>query len=755
MSAQPRNLERQAVEAEDGALSRQLSGRMSAALYFLSGVVAITGPLIPWFPVLSRMGMIMVGIAAMISGVIVWFLPWEHWRRSRLLWLVPPAFLLIGLLNHFGGADPYRYSLFFMVAFIGVGIAHPSGTCLRFVPLMLIAYIVPLITAERYSPAAVSSVVYAAPVCLLAGETLSWVAERLRRAREAVRQTEARFRSLVMNASDMIVVVDASGGLLYVSPSTNQGVPGTLAAGMAGANVANWVHPDDIPHLHRFLDICSTRTETLPVAELRYRQADGAWRDVEVIGSNLLDDPNVNGIVITARDITERKALEHQLAHQAFHDPLTNLPNRALFADRTAHALTSIGRHFHGIAVLFVDLDRFKVVNDSLGHEVGDRLLAAIAERLQACVRQGDTVSRFGGDEFTLLLEHVSDISQATETAERIISALTYPFTFDAQEVHITASVGIVHSSSPHDEPHTLIRHADVAMYHAKKNGKAQYEVFDPSLDRNTLANLNLENDLRRAIERQEFVVHYQPKVSLDTGETYAVEALARWNHPERGTLSPQEFIPLAEETGLIVPIGRLVLQKACRQARLWQDEDPESPPLFVSVNLSARQLKQPDLADDIALILNNTGLAPEHLELEITESAMIEDSTVTLATFAKLKHLGVRLAVDDFGTGYSSFSYLKNFPLDVLKIDRSFVGGLGTGTDDAAIITAIIEIGHSLGLKVVAEGVETIEQLTWLRELGCDHGQGYYLAKPLSTEDAGAYLERSRNRNADIPRSA
>ncbi|HEX2280388.1 MAG TPA: EAL domain-containing protein, partial [Thermomicrobiales bacterium] len=731
------------------------AGQMTAFLYIVSGLVATIGPIMPAFPVSSRIGMVLVGVAAMVAGLIVLLVPWERWKRSRLLWTIPPAFLLIAALNHYGGADPYRYSLFFMVAFVGIGIAHPAGTSLRMLPLMLIAYIVPLATAERYTMSAVSSVVYVAPVCLLIGETMSWVGEQLRAARAKIQDSEARFRSLVMNASDKIVVLDDAGNLLYVSPSSSQEMTASAAEQMIGTSVFPIIHPEDHSRFRRFLTECLGGRNKLPIVEVRYRLSDGAWRDVEAIGNNLLGDPNVGGIVVTARDITERKSLQSQLAHQAFHDPLTTLPNRALFMDRTEHALTAIGRHYHGIAVLFVDLDRFKLINDSLGHDIGDQVLVAIAGRMQESVRQGDTVARFGGDEFTVLLEQVADVDEAVMTAERIIAAIGQPLNFDGHEIHIAASVGVTFSNSSNDVPELLLRNADAAMYHAKKNSTTRYEVFDPSLDVDMLERLQLENDLRRAVERNEFEIHYQPKVSLTDTESFGVEALVRWNHPTRGVLSPGEFIPLAEETGLIVPIGRLVLVEACRQARAWQDEYPGLPPLLMSVNLSGRQLKQPGLVDDIASILDEAGLPPEQLELEITESTMVEDALSSISTFAVLKALGVRLAVDDFGTGYSSLSYLKSFPLDVLKIDRSFVSGLGTNSDDAAIISAIVEVAHSLGLSVVAEGVETVEQLDHLRALGCDLGQGFYLAKPLPSYETEIFLSALRRQSTETRQTA
>ncbi len=423
-----------------------------------------------------------------------------------------------------------------------------------------------------------------------------------------------------------------------------------------------------------------------------------------------------------------------QLARQAFRDPLTSLPNRALFMDRLQHALTRTERRGERLAVLFLDLDRFKVVNDSMGHGVGDQLLIGVSQRLSACLRPEDTIARLGGDEFAILLEDVKDDKGPTSVADRLTAELQQPFSCESREVVITVSIGIAMSTARRTTPEDILRDADLAMYHAKGKGTARYEIFDKSMNAPAQERMDLELDLRNAVSRGEFVLHYQPVVDLPTGRITEVEALVRWKHPRRGLLGPAEFVGLAEETGLIVPLGRWVLHEACRQTRQWQLTSPGTK-LAISVNLSARQLQQAGLVEEIAAVLRDTRLDAAALRLEITETVVMHDAPATLAKLEALKALGIQLAIDDFGTGYSSLGYLKRFPVDTLKIDRSFVKGIGTNVEDGAIVRAVITVAKSLNLSVTAEGIETAEQLDHLRALGCDHGQGYFFAKPMPSD--------------------
>jgi len=443
----------------------------------------------------------------------------------------------------------------------------------------------------------------------------------------------------------------------------------------------------------------------------------------------------------------ERKLFQEQLWHQTFHDPLTGLPNRALLHDRLEHALARADRAFRPVGILILDVDNFKVVNDSLGHQHGDHLLREVAERLRGCLRASDTAARLGGDEFTVLVEDVSGLDEVTAIAQRITEALATPITLEDRTVVVGASIGIALSTPRATNAEGLLRNADLAMYRAKSRGKARWHVYDASLETQAIERLDLEMDLRRAIERNELDVHYQPIVRLGDEHVVEVEALARWEHPVRGRIGPDVFIPVAEETGLIVPLGQWVLEQACAQVRRWH---AVSPALVMSVNLSARQFQHPGLVDDIKRATTASGLDPRFLKLEITESVLMQDVDKTVETLRALKALGIQLAIDDFGTGYSSLSYLKRLPVDTLKIDRSFVSGLGQDAQDSAIVTSVVSLAKTLNLSITGEGIETTAQHARLTELGCDQGQGYLFARPAPAEEIDALLQMSRG--ADRP---
>ena len=434
-------------------------------------------------------------------------------------------------------------------------------------------------------------------------------------------------------------------------------------------------------------------------------------------------------------DITERKALEDQLAHQAFHDPLTGLANRALFTDRVEHAAARADRESAAIAIVFLDLDDFKTINDSLGHEAGDQLLKDVSSCLEECLRAGDTVSRFGGDEFAILLEDASDIDDAVALVGRIAARLELPLVVGGKDVSVHASFGIALSNGGNQGADDLIRNADAAMYVAKRRGKSRFEIFEPGMHAAALWRLEVKGDLQRALVERQFVVHYQPIVNLKARSLIGLESLVRWEHPHKGLVSPADFIPIAEESGLIVPIGMWVLGQACRAAAAWQREFGFEPPLSMSVNVSAKQLQHPDAVSSIREAIAESGLLPERVVLEVTESVLVSDADAVITRLRDLKEIGMQVAVDDFGTGYSSLAYLKRFPIDVLKIDRSFVSEVGNAPEDSAILSAIIRMAKSLGMEVVAEGVETRDQVANLRLLGCGRGQGYFFSRPLPAE--------------------
>jgi diguanylate cyclase (GGDEF)-like protein/PAS domain S-box-containing protein len=443
-------------------------------------------------------------------------------------------------------------------------------------------------------------------------------------------------------------------------------------------------------------------------------------------------------LVLQVQDITERKLSEQQLLHDAFHDALTGLPNRALFIDHVKLAISRGRRRGGGIfAVIFIDLDRFKVVNDSLGHMAGDQLLVSVARRIESCLRDGDTVARVGGDEFTVLLEDLVDVGEAIGIAERIQREVSAAYNIDGHEVFTTLSMGVAPGGLEYEDPEDILRDADTAMYRAKSLGKARHEVFDTAMHARAINLLQMETDMRKAVERNEFFLVYQPIVGLDDFSICGFEALIRWQHPERGLISPMDFIPVAEETGQVIVLGEWALWEACRQMQQWHRRFPLQSPFFISVNLSTKQFSASNLVERVGEILRETALNPRSLKLEITESAVMENIDKTAELLRRLRALGVQLSIDDFGTGYSSLSYLHRFPIDTLKIDRSFVMRMVDHPENAEIVRTIVMLAQTLGMDVVAEGVETKEQLNNLRQLGCEYGQGYYFSKPLGSAEA------------------
>lgn len=554
------------------------------------------------------------------------------------------------------------------------------------------------------------------------------------------RNNEARFQALVQHSSDVIVILDPDGTIRYASPSMAR-VFGHDPAKLVTSRIESILHPDDLSLALQFLEELADAdrsrsggaTPGVMKREWRIRHADGAWLTVDNVGTNLLNEPVIRGLVLNTRDVTEQSVIKQQYMHQAFHDPLTDLANRSLFLYQVGHALTRAQRQSSAVTVLFLDLDNFKTVNDSLGHAAGDRLLVDAARRLATCVRDSDLIARLGGDEFAVLVEDAGSVDEVLAIVERVEVALSKPFALSGKEVFVNASIGI--SRSAHGEStDELVRNADVAMYVAKTRGKGQHVLFEPAMHKAALDRLVVETDLRRAIEHEEFMLQYQPIVALETGDIIGAEALVRWMCRDRGKVPPGLFIPIAEETGLIVPIGRWVLRRACREAKRWTDE--RGLPVRITVNLSGRQLQEPGIVDDVRQALADSGLSAGQLVLEITESMLMQNTEISMARLTALKALGISLAIDDFGTGYSSLSYLQRYPIDILKIDKAFVDVIDKGGEGPVLASAIVALGETLRMNTVAEGIETEAQRGHLLTLGCEFGQGYLFAPPLDAED-------------------
>jgi PAS domain S-box-containing protein len=587
-------------------------------------------------------------------------------------------------------------------------------------------------------------------------------------------ERNAIFQLITENAADMIAVVDVNGNRLYNSPSYET-VLGYSPDELVGSWAFEQIHPDD---RERVISVAqqASFTGTGQRVEYRVRHKDGSWRVLESTASAVRNPKGeVEKFVIVNRDITERKRVEQQLEHNALHDTLTDLPNRILFLDCLQRAFDRAKKNpQYQFAVLFVDIDGFKAFNDSMGHSVGDQLIVKIARRLTASLRYEDTVSRptlarsdsrpaddgvlarLGGDEFTILLGGISHPTDALRVARRIQHGLGVPIEIDGQEVFTSASIGVALSATPHDSAADMLRDADIAMYRAKALGKARSEIFDSEMHSNAVKRLKIETDLHKALDRKELEVYYQPLVCLQTRRIVGFEALVRWNHPEDGFLVPGKFIPVAEETGLIIPMNRWVLRESCRTVQTWNLQYAAEVPLTIAVNVSARQLTNPSLVREVELVLQETRLSPRSLHLEITESIAMSDPQTSRLTLSRLKSLGVRISIDDFGTGHSSLSRLRQFPADVLKVDRSFVARLrNRDNEDRDVVRMILMLAHSLHLSVVAEGIETEEQLDSLIDLGCEFGQGYFFARPMACQGAQHFLEQSNRLSPRAARAA
>jgi diguanylate cyclase (GGDEF)-like protein/PAS domain S-box-containing protein len=565
------------------------------------------------------------------------------------------------------------------------------------------------------------------------------IAER-KRTEKFLRTNEAKFRKLLESAPDPIVIVNRKGRIVLINAQLER------SSGYTRDELVE--KPLEVLLPDRFKEVhvghrsnYFTDPRTRPMGNglaLSVRRKDGSEFPVDISLSPFETEEGTLAMAVI-RDITERKQAEERLSYLANHDVLTDLPNRNLFFDRLEQALPRVRWHNRLVAVLFLDLDNFKQINDTLGHHMGDLLLKAVGKRLSAFVRTGDTVARLGGDEFVLVLVDIAKAEDVPQIAHKILDGLSKAFDLEGVEIFITVSIGITLNPNDGEDPETLLKNADAAMYRAKEHGRNNYQFYSSSMNIKVLERLSLETDLHHAMERSEFLLYYQPQVDLRSGQIVGMEALIRWNKSGSGMISPAKFIPVAEETGLILPIGEWVLRVACAQCKAWQEAGLLST--FIAVNLSARQFQQQNMVETVTRILKETVLDPNYLELELTESILMKREDITIKTLQELNAMGIRLSIDDFGTGYSSLSYLKRFPIGKLKIDQSFVRDLVSDPDNAAIVSAIVTLGHSLKLKVIAEAVETVEELKFLRSLECDEIQGYFFSRPLPSEEATKLL--------------
>jgi diguanylate cyclase (GGDEF)-like protein/PAS domain S-box-containing protein len=713
---------------------RRFAVHAGIALFFVAGATAVLSALGPGAITPSiRTAVFAVGVADLMLGGFGFALRRARWSRSALLAVAVPALGIYGFGN-FAVGNPYGCALYLIVIAMWVGISQRRGVSLALAPLYAVAYWVPL-WVQPHGPGLNQSVPLVIVVAVASGETIAWLTSRLAAiSRANLQASEESFRLLFEQSPLPTMVLDPV-------------VLRFLRVNDAACEHYGYTRAEFLTMT--ILDVVPLRDDTdlragdyLRPGLWQHQTKDKRLIDVE-ISVNLARLAGVEAFMVVAYDVTEQGLLEDQLRHLALHDTLTGLANRALLEDRLGRALAASTRKAQAVALLSCDLDGFKSVNDRLGHGAGDQVLRQVASRLTDIVRPGDTVARFGADEFAVMIELIDDPGGAQAMAERIIAAVAMPISLDGGEVHLSVSIGIAFGTST-TGAEELSHNADAAKSQAKAAGRNCYRVYEAAMRAKAVRRLELTNDLRAGLDRDEFRLQYQPHVSLAGGRIEGFEALVRWAHPIHGMIQPLDFIALAEESGLIVPLGRWILEAACQEAASWPQ--PSDQPLTISVNFSARQLRSATLVDDVRTALALSGLAPSRLVIEITESVLMEDTDASTALIEQLKALGIGLAIDDFGTGYSSLSYLRLFDFDILKIDKTFVDALQHRPDQSsAFVRTIVSLGHTLDMQIIAEGIETPAQYQELTELGCDSGQGYLMARPLDPDAALSFLSRSR----------
>lgn len=730
MTAQP-------YVTDGGAVvSRGAAGRILAFLFAgLGGIGNLSGVILPMYSAAVRPAIALICAAMIAIGLVLWYLPWQRWPRQASLCVVPLAFVCIDVFNIVIPINPYRYAIYLIAVFAWIGIAHRRGASLAFLPALVACYLLPLKVTGLLTLASGLAVVYVAIFCVLLGETLAWILARLGETHWKLRVSQDRYRALSENATDLVAIVSRDGHYTYASPSFRT-VLGYDPDRIVGSPVDEHFDTESRAVVRQHWVSWQQPGAGSTRLEVRAQHADGSWRTFEIMVQPVLDDPAIGGIMAIARDITERRQMEDELRHQALHDALTGLPNRAWLHDRLEQALREARRDGHGMALLLLDLKRFKDINDTFGHRHGDAILWETSRRLRAAARPGDIVARLGGDEFALV--HLDEgVDSARVTADTLSRTLADPFTLEGYVLHLAANIGIALSPEHGVDAATLLRKADVAMDAAKQDG--QVAIYAPERDPHSAARIQLIAELRQAIEHGELVLHYQPKVALATGDVCGVEALVRWVHPTRGVIPPDHFVPLTEQTGQIGALTRWVLEEAIRQAHRWQNRGITVP---VAVNLSTANLLDLQFDSAVAGLLSAYNIPSALLRLEVTESTLMSDTARALEVLTRLSNLGVGLSIDDYGTGYSSLAYIKQLPMDEIKIDRSFVQHMADDDSDAVIVASTVGLAHSLGRRVVAEGVETERALCLLRDMQCDTVQGYYLSPPLPVEGVEQWMK-------------